>query len=205
VNGASTIVGLPSSWIKWPCGDIDAEACYQPPSQAKKLSATSYLCPKNEPQRSINGVRPCIIINQGALRRHCSVIELLAAFLDKSACSNIVTRSWNERQQSANGASTIFDLASWIIKWQWGVANPQSTYRQPLCGKNTSYNIASAFYNWVPMERTQSLWRRSKLHSNEVHCAVPKLSFTWSVFSICVCIKLHQYACNVSQIWFFCL
>jgi len=42
------------------------------------------------------------------------------------------------------------------------------------------------------------------LHSNELNRIVTELSLTRSVFSICPCIQLHKYACNVSQIWFFC-
>jgi len=51
-------------------------------------------------------------------------------------------------------------------------------------GKDASDDIASAFYNWPPAERQQFLWRLRMLHSNELHCAVPKSSFTRSVFAI---------------------
>jgi hypothetical protein len=40
-----------------------------------------------------------------------------------------------ERQWSVNGASTIFDLASWIIKRQWNIDNPQWTFWQTLLAK----------------------------------------------------------------------
>jgi len=68
-------------------------------------------------------------------------------------------------------------------------------------GKTSSDNVVSASYNWVPMDRQQFLWGLSLLHNNELHCVVSKLSFMRSVYSICPCIQLHQYASNVSQIW----
>jgi len=40
-----------------------------------------------------------------------------------------------EYQQSVNGASTMFDLASLIIKRQWNTVNPQWIYWQPLLAK----------------------------------------------------------------------
>ena len=164
-----------------------------------------YVCLRNERQQGVNIFMPSIFEYQLAVWPHHSIMELLAAFLGKSAFCNIITMSYNERQPSVNRASTILDLATWIIQGQWDAANPRSTYRMPCCGKNTTYDIASAFYRWVPTESKQSLWRLSQLHSNGMHCAVPKLSFTWSVFSICPCIQLHKNACNVSHIWFFCL
>ena len=54
------------------------------------LSATSYLCPKNERQQSVNHCRPCIVVNQGAVRWHWSIIELSATSLGKSVFHNIV-------------------------------------------------------------------------------------------------------------------
>ena len=69
--------------------------------------------------------------------------------------------------------------------------------------KNDSDDIASASYNSAPLEPQQLLWGLNKLHSNELHCVVPELSLTQSVFAICCCIQLRKYACNVSQIWLF--
>jgi len=50
-----------------------------------------------------------------------------------------------------------------------------------VIGKNASAEIASASYNWVPMECAQFLWMLSTLHSNELYWAVSKLSFTVSL------------------------
>jgi len=38
------------------------------------------------------------------------------------------------------------------------------------------------------------------LYSNELYCAVPKVSFIQLVISVCPCIQLYQYASNVLQI-----
>jgi len=54
-------------------------------------------------------------------------------------------------------------------------------------GKNSSDDIASASYNWVPTEHEQFLWSRSTLHRNELCRTVLKLSFMRSVFAICPC------------------
>jgi len=72
-----------------------------------------------------------------------------------------------------------------------------------MMGKTSSDDIASTSYNCAPTEHQPLLWRLRKLCSNQLHCAVPKSSFSQSVFLICPCIQLHQYACNVLQIWFF--
>ena len=135
------------------------------------------------------------------MRPHCSVIILSDASLEECACNQIVVCS----KMSVNRVSKMFDHASLIIYGQWNAANPQSTYQQPFCGKNTTYDIASASYNFAPTWPQQSLWRLSKLPRNEVHCAVPELSCMWSVCSICPCIQFHKYACSVSQIRFFCV
>jgi len=68
-------------------------------------------------------------------------------------------------------------------------------------GKYASDDITSASYNSVPMECQQFLLGLTKLHSKELHCVVPELSFTQSVIAICCSIQLRKYACNVSQIW----
>jgi len=70
-------------------------------------------------------------------------------------------------------------------------------------GNNPSDNIASASYSWAPTERQQSWWALSELYINELYHIVTELSLIRSVFSICLCIQLHKYACIVSQIWFF--
>jgi len=90
VNGASTILGLPSSLIKGPCCDIDPESSYRPSFYAKMLLATSYLCPGNEHQWSVNDFRPSIFVNQRAVWRHWPIIELSAVFLGKNAFGDIV-------------------------------------------------------------------------------------------------------------------
>jgi len=71
--------------------------------------------------------------------------------------------------------------------------------------KHASDNIAYVSCNWVRMESQQFLWRFNMLHGNELHCIVPKLNVTRSVFSICPCIQLHKYACNIWQIWLYLL
>jgi len=69
------------------------------------LSTTSSLCPENESEWSINKCRRSLFENQQAVQPRCSVIELSAAFLNKSACNNIVSRFYNERQRSVNAMS----------------------------------------------------------------------------------------------------
>jgi len=61
---------------------------------------------------------------------------------------------------------------------------PTMNLSPAFVGENGSDDIASAYYNWVPTEHQQFLWRLRMLHSNELHCAVPKSSFTRSVFPI---------------------
>jgi len=95
------------------------------------LLATSSPSPENECQRSVNDFRPCILACQGALRLLWSIIELSTTSLGTDAS----TTSLQCHKMSINRASTIFDLASWIIQWQWNVGNPQWTHRQPLWAK----------------------------------------------------------------------
>ena len=103
VNGASTILGLASSLIKGPCSEIDLYSHYWRPLLAKMLSTPSYLCPKNERQRSVNEFRPSNFVNVGAVRRPWCIIDLSAAFLGNNTFHNIVTvpKEWasTERQR----------------------------------------------------------------------------------------------------------
>ena len=72
-----------------------------------------------------------------------------------------------------------------------------------LIGKNARDDITSSSNNLAPTERQQFLWRLRTLHSNEPHCAVPKSSFTWSVFAIRPCNQLHKYPSNELGNWLF--
>jgi len=67
-------------------------------------------------------------------------------------------------------------------------------------GKTPTDNITSASYNSAPTEHQQFLRGLNKVHSNELRCIVRTLSLTQSVFAICCCIQLCNYACNVSHI-----
>jgi hypothetical protein len=165
------------------------------------MLTTSSQCSPNERQHNVNDFRPCMLENQHAVRHHWSIIELLAVFLVKTDCIKIVTMYQNERQWSVNNFwSCILDNLTAIER-----RIPQMRLSAAVKGKNASDDIASASYNWAPTEHQQFLRRLRTLYSNELHCAAPKSSFTRSVFAICPCIQLHKYACNVLQIWFFCL
>jgi hypothetical protein len=70
----------------------------------------------------------------------------------------------------------------------------QITHNEPIFTldlQNGSDDIASASYYSAPTKHQQFMWRRRMLHTNELHCAVPKLSFTRSIFVICHSIQLH--------------
>ena len=60
----------------------------------------------------------------------------------------------------------------------------------------------SGSYNWPPTELHQVCWILGRIHSNELHCALPESSSMWSLFAICPFLHLHKCACNVIQIWF---
>jgi len=79
---------------------------------------------------------------------------------------------------------------------------------QPIVNQFTAFmcehrsdNIASASYSCAPRECQPFCCGLSMLPSNHLHWIVTKYGFMWSVFSICPCIQLHNYACNISQIW----
>ena len=67
-------------------------------------------------------------------------------------------------------------------------------------GKNSIDDISSSSFNSAPTECQQFVWGLNKLHRNHLHCVVPDLSLTQSVFAICYCMQLCKYACNVTQI-----
>jgi hypothetical protein len=67
-----------------------------------------------------------------------------------------------------------------------------------LIGNSAGDDIASGSYNWAPTQRPQFCWILRMLYSNVLHFAVPKSSFTWSVFRI-----LPLY--TTLQIWVQCL
>jgi len=54
---------------------------------------TLLLSPKNERQRSVNDLWPCIMENPRALRRHDAISTLSAAFVGKNGCDYIATMS----------------------------------------------------------------------------------------------------------------
>ena len=144
------------------------------------LSITLSLCPENERQQNFNNVRPCMLEYEGDMTQLWSIIELSAAFLGNNAHDKIVTMPQNDRQRSVNDFwSCILDNQT-VIKHRWPTINPSAAF----IGINASDDIASASYNWVPTEPQLCLWRLRMLHSNELHCAVPKSSFPQSVFAI---------------------
>jgi len=106
-----------------------------------------------------------------------------------------------ERQQSVND----FWSCNLYIPRAIEQGSPTINLSAAIIGKNAIDDIVSASYNWAHTEHQQSLCGISMLHSNARHVVVHKMSFTRSVFSICPCIQLQKYACNVSHIWLFCL
>ena len=162
------------------------------------VATTSLLCPQHERPRSVNDFWPCIMEEARIVRRHWLIIELSAAFLGKNASSKILTLSQNERQRSVNDFwSCMLDNLK-AMERRWPTMNPLAAFNR----KNGGDDIASATYNWAPTQRQQFWWMLRSLHSDVLHCAVPKSSFTRSVFAIYPCIQLHKYGCNVLQIWF---
>ena len=102
----------------------------------------------------------------------------------------------NEHQRSVNDfLSCILDNLR-AVECRCPIFNVSAAFM----GKNANDDIASASYNTVPTECQQFLSGLNTLRSNELHCVVPELNLTRSVFAICCCIQLRKYACNVSQI-----
>jgi len=100
---------------------------------------------------------------------------------------------------------SVIDFWTFILDNQWAKRG-----RQPIInvmatfvGKNACYSVTTTSKEWVPTERQQVLQWYKKLHGNELHCIVSKLSFEWILFAIWLCIQLHNYACDVSLIWLF--
>jgi len=106
-----------------------------------------------------------------------------------------------EHQRSVNEFRSCIMHNPRAMEHSWSTINQLAA----SIGNTASDHITSTSYNWVPTEGEQLLWRFSMPHSNELHCGVPKVSFTRSVYSICPSIQLYKYACNVSQIWYYCL
>ena len=180
VNGASTIL-CRASWNITGLRDyFDPELNYWPAFWAKILSTISSLCPKNERQCSVNDFMPCILQDQRAVALSWSRIEVSTAFLGNNACDKIVTMSQNARQWSVNNLwSCILDNLTAM-----GRRKPTMNRSAAPMRENASDDIDSTSYNWAPAEHSQFLGRLRMLHSNELHCAVPKSSFTGSVFAI---------------------
>jgi len=119
-------------------------------------------------------------------------------------CANMVVKLSlppfkNERQQIVN----VFRSCMVDNRRAIDGCYPNTYISAAFMGKNASDNIASASYSSVPRQRQQFSEGHSTLDSNELLCMVPDLSRKRSVFSICHCIQLHKYSCNVSQIWLF--
>jgi len=152
------------------------------------LSTASLQFSTNECLPSINDFRVWNLENQCAVEHNWSIIELLAALLVKTACDKIVTMSQHEHQRSVN------HLWSWILDNLKAKECRISTMNllAAWIGQNASDDITSAAYNWAATKHQQFLWRLRTLYCNVLTCAVPKWSFTQSVFAICPCIQLHK-------------
>jgi len=144
------------------------------------LSRVLSLCPKIERERSVNNCMPCILKYEGVVRLSWSIIELSTAFLEKNAYDKIVTMSQNEPQRSVKDFWSCILQNLTAMERSIPTMNPSAARTR----KNASDHIASPSYNWTPAVRQQVLWRLRTLHSNELHRAVPKSSFTQSVFAI---------------------
>jgi len=76
---------------------------------------------KNERQQSVDDFISCILSNSRAVQWHTPIIIILAAFIGKNASDNTATTF---KKMSINGASTIFGIASWIIRQQSNSIDP---------------------------------------------------------------------------------
>jgi len=106
-----------------------------------------------------------------------------------------------KHQRSINYIS--FSLPDYLIAMDGSL--PTMNVSPAIISKNTSDNIVFTSFNRDPIRGQHIFCTLSAVHSNELHCVVPKLSFPPSVISICPCIQVHIYQCNISNIWFFCL
>ena len=154
---------------------------------------------KSERQQSVNNFWSCIMDTQCTVHRHWPIINASGTSIVQNASEDIATTSqeWVSTEHQWFWSCIVDSLKA--MEWGYSIINLSAVFM----GKNASNHIASASYNWTPTEHHQILWRFSKLHRNELHRNVTELSHTRSVFSICSCIPLQNYACNVSQIWFF--
>jgi D-mannonate dehydratase len=77
---------------------------YWQPFWANAIPTRSQHLSETERQQSVNDFVCCILYNPRAILWHLSIIEVLAAFIDKIVFVDTVTPQ-NERQQSVNTAS----------------------------------------------------------------------------------------------------
>jgi len=86
----------------------------------------------------------------------------------------LTTRKSPCPKMSVNRASTIFDLASWIIQRQWNVGDPQLTHRKPISAKMP----VTIFRPPPTIERPQSAnsSRGGSAHYTATNCIVLCLS-----------------------------
>jgi len=201
MHGVSMIFGVAFRIIKGQSNHVNLQSEYRPPFWGKMLPAMSQTPPNNEHCRSVKHFWSCILDDRSAMQWHQPIFTIQAPFIGQNAGDNIATTSWKwaspEPQQFL-----VLDLV--LSKWYATAL----TYNQSISchqGKNASDDITTASSKWVPTEGQQFFGELIKLHSNELQCIVPKLTYKWSVFSICLCIQLHKYACNFSQIWLFLL
>lgn len=116
-------------------GDIKLWWNYQPLFNTKMTATASLLWLRNERQRSVNDICPCIIENGSVVWWYGPIIEQSANFLGKNATDKTGTMSQNECQRWINGVLTIVNLPSWIISRQWNSNNIHWTYWQPWLAK----------------------------------------------------------------------
>ena len=138
---------------------------------------------------------------QSAVHWHWPIISVSAAFMGKNACDEIATTS----QKCSSPEHHQFLVLHLGQSKGYGKALTHNQLIGDLYGQKCYWRYRICLLQLSAHQASTILWVLSKLHSNELHRIVIELSLTRSVFSICPCIQLHKYACNVSQIWLFCL
>jgi len=157
-------------------------------------------------QMSVNDFRPCILGNQVAMWLDWDIMERSAGFLGKNDYDKILTMSQNKGRKKVNRVSTGCQQFLILYIGQSNRNGMQITLNEPLSSlywQKCWWRYRVRLLQLSAHKASTVLWRLRTPHSNELHCTGPKLSFIQTGFSMCSCIQLHKYACNILQISFF--
>jgi hypothetical protein len=150
---------------------------YWPRLCSKILQLILLVPPDNEIQQSVNWAARMFGLASWMMKLQCKDVNWYSKYRPPSWAIMLVTISLlplkNDHKQSAKDYWSCVLDNQMVQEWGLCIIIQSATF----VGPNANNNIATTIKNWVATEHQQYWWRLCKLHSNDLHCIVPELSY----------------------------